>query len=370
MNILFQTAHPLAPFRVAAAQRFLSDNRRELFFVKLAALVANGVSLQQSLEDLRRRARGKYGNWMEESLIEDVLLRGVRRGISFAEAMRPWAPSDEIMILQSHAASGLDAPLLRCEKLIQTKAKLKGHTMKSLAYPFYLASLIVVFAFFMGRQILPKFMLLADPASWTGAGRFLFYFTSFINSPWVWFGLIFLVALVGLVFWSFPRWTGSVRQGFDRIPPWSIYKLLVGTSWMFSMSALISAGIPILDALEEILKIAKEDNPWLAERLEAARHYMSGGASFGRALEMSGYEFPDRDTIANLVIFSDLHNFEETLQKTAEMWLAQGIRKIEAQTLMLNIVMTAIMAVMWLLIAGGTYSIIGKIVTGTLSTHN
>ncbi|MFR8205170.1 MAG: hypothetical protein ACLU99_01710 [Alphaproteobacteria bacterium] len=42
------------------------------------------------------------------------------------------------------------------------------------------------------------------------------------------------------------------RQGqgfFDNIPPWSLYKVFTGISWLLALSALVKGGTPVSTAL-------------------------------------------------------------------------------------------------------------------------
>ena len=56
------------------------------------------------------------------------------------------------------------------------------------------------------------------------------------------------------------------------------------------------------------------------------------------AEEKTGLDFPDREIIADLKIYSELDNFEEAMDKLANDWLEESVYVIEQKASVLNMV--------------------------------
>ena len=61
------------------------------------------------------------------------------------------------------------------------------------------------------------------------------------------------------------------------------------------------------------------------------------------ALKKTGLNFPDKEVIADLKIYSELDNFEEALEALANEWLEESVYLIEQKAALLN--MAAILSV-------------------------
>ena len=65
-----------------------------------------------------------------------------------------------------------------------------------------------------------------------------------------WLALVGAAAVAAMI-WTLPRWVGPMRAKADKLPPWSLYRLVNGAGFMLSCSALVKAGVQI----PEILRI-------------------------------------------------------------------------------------------------------------------
>ncbi len=106
------------------------------------------------------------------------------------------------------------------------------------------------------------------------------------------------------------------------------------------MSALIKSGTPVSTALQALRRDA---NPYLRERIDKTLVFVNNGDNLGQALDKTGLEFPDREIIADLKIYSELDNFEEAIDKLANDWLDESVYLIEQKASVLN--MAALLSV-------------------------
>ena len=130
-------------------------------------------------------------------------------------------------------------------------------------------------------------------------------------------------------------WTGYIRSLVDNLPPWSLYKIFSGISWLLAMSALVKSGTPVSTSL---LALRRDANAYLRERIDKTLVFVNNGDNLGQALEKTGLEFPDREIIADLKVYSELDNFEEAIDKLANEWLDESIYMIEQKASILNMV--------------------------------
>ena len=149
---------------------------------------------------------------------------------------------------------------------------------------------------------------------------------------WYIFLMIF-ASVVGVVWVSLANWSGRVRAMFDKLPPWSVYKIQVSVGWLMSLGAMVSAGVAIPDAMR---MLADSANRYLKSILERALKYIANGENLGRALAHTGRDFPDSEIIGDLTIYADMNGFDENLNQVANDYLDESVRKMEKISNTLN----------------------------------
>ena len=72
------------------------------------------------------------------------------------------------------------------------------------------------------------------------------------------------------------------------------------------------------------------DNAWLVERVQAIKDCMTRhGMSTGKAMVSTGFEFPDKEIVYDLEVYSTMPNFSQVLQNIAREWITEGIVKMK-----------------------------------------
>ena len=100
---------------------------------------------------------------------------------------------------------------------------------------------------------------------------------------------------------------------------------------MLSLIALI----PVSVALASLKRDASR---YLKERIDGTLKYIKNGDNLGQALNKAGFQFPDKEIIADLKIYAELDNFEEALESLANNWLEESVYMIEQKASILNMV--------------------------------
>ena len=179
-------------------------------------------------------------------------------------------------------------------------------------------------------------------------------------------GLAALLALVGvliLVFVTLPLWAGTSRQWADRIPPWSVYRLLVGVSWLHTVATLMSVGQKPVDILAAMLA-DRSTTPYLRNILRRINNHVGRGSNLGDALEKTGLRWPSPELVEELQAYSNLPGFGEQIRAIAADWLTDGIALIVRAARALNIICILMVGGLVILMVTGITSIQQQIAIG------
>ena len=140
-----------------------------------------------------------------------------------------------------------------------------------------------------------------------------------------------------------------------------MYKVFTGISWLLALSALVKGGTPVSTALRALRRDASR---YLKERIDKTLVFINNGENLGQALGKTHLDFPDKEIISDLKIYSELDNFEEALDNLANDWLDESVHMIEEKAGVLNMVaLLAIGAVIaWAVM--GTFEMQDQITSG------
>ena len=109
---------------------------------------------------------------------------------------------------------------------------------------------------------------------------------------------------------------------------------------ILALSALVKGGTPVSTAMRALKRDATR---YLQERIDKTLVFINNGDNLGIALQKTGLDFPDKEVVADLKIYSELDNFEEALEALANEWLEESVYLIEQKAALLN--MAAILSV-------------------------
>ena len=206
--------------------------------------------------------------------------------------------------------------------------------VSAIAYPFFLLMMSVLILYAIGVYMVPPMLSAAPNTRWTGTAKTLIDLSEWIQHNWLLAFSIFPV-LGLLIYTTIGIWTGSVRVKIDHCPPWSLYKIFTGITWLLALSALVKGGVPVSVALTSL---RRDSNKYLKEKIDGALFHIKNGDNLGQALDKAGYEFPDKAIITDLKIYSELDNFEEALDKLANEWLEESVYMIEQRAEIMNMI--------------------------------
>ncbi|WP_177326630.1 MULTISPECIES: type II secretion system F family protein [Plesiomonas] len=308
----------------------------------IAALMKSGIPLHDILIDLISvYSDGKYKRSNSDNhklkdpvaIIMERILSEMEEGTrSIGELFRPWIPEHEALILQAADKIGQEALPAVLDDLIysiQVRKRIAKILLKAVLYPAILSFCGIGILMMYAIDVIPKLSLVSPPDSWPTSSHIFYSLSNFVND------YIFLISIGGislyaLFFVSLPMWTkrlAKLRIFADRYPPYSLYKILNGCSFMLSLSVMIKAGISMNDALGEIEKIA---TPWLKDRVQGAIYNVARGKGLGESLRLSGYEFPSKEAYHFISLLSKSSSgLSDAMYVFSKDWMEDSISLLE-----------------------------------------
>ncbi|MDR2098679.1 MAG: type II secretion system F family protein [Rickettsiales bacterium] len=309
-----------------------NENRLRIYY-KLAALLGNRFTLMEALDRIWM-IESKDGKSQEEPMAIAVAwwIRELEKGLPFSSAIDGWAPAREKLMLSVGDVSKLEKALVNVIKVSEGSNKIIKPLLNAVTYPLMMIGLSLLIIVGVGVYMVPPLLEFAKNAQWTGTAKSLVALSGFVKVYW-WTLPAVLGGIIFTIYISFANLTGPARIILDGSPPWSLYRMFTGVSWLMSLAALVESGTPISRAMQSLRQQA---NPYLKERIDKALMYMKNGDNLGTSLKKSGTHFPEDELIGDLEIYSELDNFETTLNTVATDYLNSAIEKINKQAGMLN----------------------------------
>jgi len=347
----FESGKPLGHGDVLAPLKRrmgVSDANRAAFYKKVARMIANGKMLHAVLNTMLQREVENSGATAIAFMIEHVIAR-MNSGDSFGNAISKYASNNEVMLLKAGDQSGKLADAMNmAEYMLRTNAQITRTVRGALLGPFFQIVMVIVSVMAVCGYLVPKLTGIFPPSQWHGVPYTMYLVFEFVQSAWLYFFILFFLAVAGWLWWSIRNWNNPLRVKFDRFPPWSLYRLMVGTGWMLSLVSMLEAGLKQVDAVKQMRDDAADNgNKYLMYRLDEAHRYMQEGKSnLGDALANAGHDFPDAELVADLQTYSDLPNFDEVLRKEAMEWVREGVDRVEAQAKVARLAGTVAMGLM------------------------
>lgn len=312
-----------------------SNKDRLKLYRKIASLMKNRFSLMDALDMLHDSASNGGKNPGEPLAIAIAAWgKALNNGKTFSDALKGWAPDRERLMLSVGDVSDLESALLNLIKVTEGSTKMIRPIVGAIAYPSFLLMMAVLIIYAIGVYMVPPMIDAAPGVRWRGLARDLVDLSGWIKDNWL-IAFASLPITMAVIYFTIGIWTGKIRAIFDNIPPWSLYKVFTGISWLLALSALVKGGTPVSTALRALRRDASR---YLKERIDKTLVFVNSGDNLGQALAKTHLDFPDKEIIGDLKIYSELDNFEEALDNLANDWLEESVFMIEEKAGILNMV--------------------------------
>lgn len=326
--------------RFMLSLEFGSD-ARERFYNKINQLLSNGVNLDMALHQLQRIAERKKSKTLHR--FYGTLRSALANGGNFGQALSPFLPSSEALMIETGANTGrLGDALNNTISMMSQQKKLQRAIIGSLSYPVMLFAMLIMAMYLTAVQIIPIFEQVIPLDEWRGIALTVANVSIFIRSYGVYL-LIALAAFMVLVWFSLANWTDNSRLLVEKIFPWNIYRLWQGSSFLLAVSSLMGAGVKLDEV--SLRRLGRKTSPYLTQRINAIMRQMQSGMNLGEAMYRTGYQFPDEDIVDDILIYAKLKGFDGSLQRITNRWIDDLIINITALMKGVNTIMMFAVAV-------------------------
>lgn len=285
------------------------------------------------LQSLEQQQESRTSLWY---VYDDIIdnMRSSEHG--FAGALAKFIPQQDTMII---AASEQDDITLGFTTVIENNKKtqeMKKAFIKALAYPSFLLVVLLGVIYYFSIELIPVMAEnIPDGANISALSSFLI---TMANTFYYWFSvlILFIFFTGGLTWWSLPNFSSRYRKYLENIPPFNMYRLMVGCGFMFALNSLSRAGYIQIDALEQMVTLSR---PYLRQRIEILMDLMADGRDLGEALIYSKLDFPDKQMVRELAI-QVKYSENDALEILSNTLAEDGLATIRAQASILNTLVT------------------------------
>lgn len=327
-----------------------STKARVRLWKKLAKLISNQVLILSALELMKRQRAEISGSEHQEVIALGSWIMKMHNGAKLSEAIKGWVTEGELMLIAAGETSGeLESVLISTTLMMESKGQIQKAILGGVIYPLFLTILAFLVLYLFGFKVVPQFNKIVGPDKWHGLAAFVAGISEFTRA-WLFHVAALIVALIIAFFISLPRFDGRLRIALDRFPPYSIYRVIQGSSWLIGTAFMVKAGVRIEPCLEQQIKMA---SPWLAARLRKCLSGMRAGLNMGDALRKSDYRFPDREVIGELSVYASLNGLDKAIEILGREWMEEAVNQIKARMAIVFGVSLLMVTVLVALMVGG-----------------
>jgi len=309
---------------------------------QLQRLIHAGVSTAKSLDTLYA-LYSKNGTKKKDpiALILHDWRQKLASGKPLSTCMAGWiSPTEQMIIEAGEQSDNLSTAFTDALMATAASKKIRKAIVGGLAYPVVMVFALVSMLYGFSTGVVPTFATIVDPADWTGNAARMYSLSQFITN-YVFVLAVGVISAVTLIIVTMPYITSGSRPVLDKFPPWSLYKVITGASFMISMRGFLVAGVTVPDALRKIMKTSP---PYLRTRTAAIYKRVNEGKNLGVAMQKTGHNFPDTDISGEISIYAELDDFAVNLDVLAKEWIDGSIEKAQTAAKLINNVMLVLLA--------------------------
>jgi type II secretory pathway component PulF len=258
---------------------------RVSFYEQLASLLKADIAMYDALKSIRSKYQAHKTifktYWLERKILDDMIFR-VSSGYgttSLAELLDGLVPNSDLVILAVDSRKTIDA-LDKVTDMMTKFGKLRIEVAKMFFTPVVCLLLILVLIFVANALIFPILLNIKPLNKLPEATYNLYAFCHFFADHLLVISVTSIFIVV-LVIGSLSKLTGSLRKILDNIPPYNIYKQIIATSFLISLSLLLQSGDDFFTAIG---KIRANTSSYLKTFLDHMLERISLGDRSGEAL--------------------------------------------------------------------------------------
>lgn len=261
---------------------------RIVFYEMLRDNVRQEVPLYEIIKRIEEKARlfKVFPIEVLRSIMGSMRGSQSHQDASLSAALRPWAPPLETSLIAAGERMGkVGVALNEAAILMKVRQRVRRALAEKLSYPVALLALLAVMLHAMGRFLMPMLEEVVTRDKWPAFSQVLGYLAD--HSGAITASAVGVIAVLAMAFAaSAPRWTGPVRDFFDRyIPPWTIYREMQAAMSLMTISMLTASGLPMTNAIE---LLRSNSTPWVSDHMSRVMRRLRSGKTEAIALVGSG----------------------------------------------------------------------------------
>lgn len=315
-----------------------------VFCRQFSSILKAGVSVINALEMLSEQTENKK--------LQEAIKRtqdSVEKGETLSDSMKQNEEFPSIlvdMVKAGEASGSLENSLTRMAIQFEKDAKLKGVVKKAMMYPIVLLCVMVGVIIVMLTFVIPSFMTMFEDldSELPVTTKAILAMSNSLKHYWFIYILVIVGIVVGLQLY---KRTDAGRHNLDKlklkIPVFGLLQTKSAcASFARTMSTLLQAGMPMIDALE--ISASTMKNVLFYDGLEKVKNGVSLGLPLSNQLKSTGL-FPPM--VVHMVgIGEETGNVEEMLTNSAVYYEEE----VEVQTQTLTSLMEPIIIVLMALV--------------------
>ncbi|MEG0441484.1 MAG: type II secretion system F family protein [Oscillospiraceae bacterium] len=266
----------------------LNEKALSLSCSQFAILLRSGLPLARTVEIVAAQSADKVLKKIFTEVVEDV-----RSGFSLADSLEKRGPNLPVVFLETvragESSGTMEASFAKMEGYFEKTYKLKRKVKSALGYPIFLITVAVVVIFIVVNKVLPAFLPMFEGKTLPAPTVALLAMYNFVAD--FWYLLLGGLLLIGAVFYQYSR----TQLGKENLSRLSLKIPIIGkvnvmnsaSQFANTMSALLSAGLPMVRAMEITGKVVS--NLVVGQSIAKAVKSVTEGQRLGDAMRENPY---------------------------------------------------------------------------------
>lgn len=311
---------------------FFSKQSRSKCWRLIAGLLDIGVDLPKALEmvEISVAAQG-------EKAARDVLIdirKAVRVGQGRSRLMY-YAKGSDALILSQMGRVDPSLMFKGAHRILDLENRIQKAIMGALIQPIILLVILTGFMFMMGTRLFPILTQFLDPNTWNFRVKILYNISTSIVENWITVAVGVLVAFFVISFLQ-SNLVGALRQFLDKMPPFSIYKIVTSASFFIMLTELARAGISI--SRSELETVARNCRVYEKKHIRHIARNLQV-LPLGEALWRGSDNWPDLELRAISKIYGSRSDGLANISDYLDQWIERAEERIQASARIVNVVM-------------------------------
>ncbi len=316
--------------------------RREAFYLDMAAFLEAGIAPYAAMERMRDVAKPRRRMRSIYRLLRDVLQR-MTHGASLAAALKPFIPAEEFVLLLAGERGGRTVQALTELASLLERRRIMGSALRSHLIPSGVMLLILIgIMVYILKVVLSDARGMVPPEIMQKLMIAPYYFAA---GDWFLQAIPYLaacaIAFAMAVSVSLPRWKPDrARKWLDHhLPPYSMYTRIQSSYFLTTAAAMMEAGVPFTQAVQDI---KKNSNPWVKAHATRMLVRIASGRGESEAMQTGLLPWDVEDRLAIYKMLDDLKSIMQRMAKDSMEILLKRVTLLGATVR--NVVMVLLAA--------------------------